>query len=392
MKILVVNDSLPYPLTYGAAVRVYNFIKYLSKSNEVSLIAFKSEDDSEDSIAHVRSFCKTVTLVDHHISNKTKRLRQLRAALSTASSLYYEYTCPNFQRKLDELLKTQSFDCIQLEFSFMGHYELNSTAFSCLDEHNVEFNIHYRFYQQETNPAKKLYRYLEYQKVKTEEIRQAKTFDHVFYPSKIDAETMRQYLSQSVSVVPNGVDIDYFRPSENGTSGPFLYFGAMNYGPNIDGVQYFAQEIWPLIRQKRPSAVFEIVGPNPPDQIKKLHGKSGIHVTGEVKDIRDPLHRAAVIVVPLRIGSGTRLKILEAMAMGKAIVSTSIGCEGIEVANREHLSVADSPSEFAERCLELDSDPDLRRSLGKSGRQLVEENYSWGAICHSVQRIYEQAH
>jgi len=94
----------------------------------------------------------------------------------------------------------------------------------------------------------------------------------------------------------------------------------------------------------------------------------------------------------LRIGSGTRLKILEAMAMGKAIVSTSIGCEGIEVANREHLSVADSPDEFADSCLELGSDPDLRRSMGKSGRQLVEENYSWGAICHSVQQIYEQAH
>src|SRR5207244_9815292 len=126
--------------------------------------------------------------------------------------------------------------------------------------HNVEFNIQYRSYQQETNAARKLYRYLEYQKVKAEEIRLANTFDHVFYPSKIDAETMRQYISQGISVVPNGVDIDHFQPVQKGvedeSDGPFLYFGAMNYGPNVDGVLYFVQDIWPLVRKKRPSAIF----------------------------------------------------------------------------------------------------------------------------------------
>ena len=131
------------------------------------------------------------------------------------------------------MLETEDFDCIQLEFSFMGHYQLDSKVFSCLDEHNVEFNIHYRFYQQEKNPARKLYRYLEYQKVRAEEIRLAKTFDHVFYPSKIDAQTMRQYLSRDVSVVPNGVDIEYFQPCVNVQDGPFLYFGAMNYAPML---------------------------------------------------------------------------------------------------------------------------------------------------------------
>ena len=392
MNILIVNDSLPYPLTYGAAVRVYNFVKHLSKSNTVSLIAFRDSCDTEESINHLRQYCKNVILVDHHLSSKTKRLRQLRAALSTASSLYYEYSCPNFQRKLDELVNNEPFDCIQLEFSFMAHYDLDSKIFACLDEHNVEFNIHYRFYQQESNPARRLYRYLEYRKVKAEEIRLAKTFDHIFYPSKVDADTMRNYLSQNISVVPNGVDIEYFQPSENGSGGPFLYFGAMNYGPNIDGVLYFTHEIWPLIRKRRPSAIFEIVGPNPPEQIKRLHGKYGIKVTGEVKDIRDPLHEASVIVVPLRIGSGTRLKILEAMAMGKAIVSTSIGAEGIEAKNEEHLTIADSPAAFADYCLELESNSGMRKAMGRKGRELVEQNYSWKAICQSVQRIYEQAH
>ena len=123
-----------------------------------------------------------------------------------------------------------------------------------------------------------------------------------------------------------------------------------------------------------------------------MDGKNGIKVIGEVADIRDPLRDAGVIVVPLRIGSGTRLKILEAMAMGKPIVSTSIGSEGLEVTNRHHLTIADSPAEFADYCLELESNSELRSTIGRNGRQLVEQDYSWGAICRSVQRIYEQAH
>lgn len=191
---------------------------------------------------------------------------------------------------------------------------------------------------------------------------------------------MQSLLPQQLIVtVPNGVDTEMFQQRGNREEvlGRIVFTGAMNYYPNVNAVLFFAQHCWPLIQAHAPDATWQIVGREPPAEIGALARLPGVQVTGSVPDVRPYLTEAAVALAPLQIGSGTRLKILEALAMGKALVSTSIGCEGIAVVPGKHLLIADQPETFASAVVELLNDPTKRHELGTAGRKLVETQYSW---------------
>jgi glycosyltransferase involved in cell wall biosynthesis len=185
-----------------------------------------------------------------------------------------------------------------------------------------------------------------------------------------------------MTVISTGVDADYFHP-DNGNEQPnsLVFTGSMDWMPNEDGVRYFLHSILPLIRREIPEVTFTIVGRKPSEKLRAAAAsESGVHVTGTVDDIRPYVREGAVYVVPLRIGSGTRLKIFEAMAMGKPIVSTTLGAEGLPISDGGDISIADQPAEFARKVCLLLRDPKERRRLGSAARQLVEQHYSWSAV------------
>jgi glycosyltransferase involved in cell wall biosynthesis len=175
-------------------------------------------------------------------------------------------------------------------------------------------------------------------------------------------------------------------PSPDEHQGDSLVFvGAMHWRPNQDAIQYFVDEILPLVRDRRPDVSIAVVGQEPPAHIQKLDSLPGVHIVGRVDDVRPYVDAATVYVVPLRIGGGTRLKILEALAMGKAVVSTSVGAEGLDVVDGEHILIADSADEFADRIERLLADPSLRGKLGRAGRALVTERYRWDSLARKLE-------
>lgn len=208
-----------------------------------------------------------------------------------------------------------------------------------------------------------------------------------------DRELLAQLAPQAeIRDIPTGVDIDYFAPSsviERADS--LVYVGSMDWQPNEDGVLYFLEHILPLIRRQRPQARLTVVGRNPSERLRRAAALAGVRVTGTVDDVRLYLAAAAVMVVPLRVGGGTRLKIFEGLAMGKAVVSTAIGAEGLPLEDRVHFLSADQPAAFAAAVVGLLQDEVLRRRLGQAGRRLVVERYSWRRVALAFEGLLETA-
>jgi glycosyltransferase involved in cell wall biosynthesis len=214
--------------------------------------------------------------------------------------------------------------------------------------------------------------------------------DAVLTVSDTDREMFAKLVPRNkITTVQTGVDVDYFRPAPGKEQANMMVFtGSMDWMPNEDGILYFVAEILPLIRREIPDARLLVVGRSPSGRVKELAVRDSlIEVTGTVEDIRPFMDRAAVYVVPLRIGGGTRIKIFEAMAEGKAVVSTTIGAEGLPVADGQNIVIADRPSDFAGRVVTMLRDSDLRHSLGDAARKLVEENYSWGSVARQFAEV-----
>jgi len=258
----------------------------------------------------------------------------------------------------------------------------------------VEAQVWERHYKVAFNPLVKVVCRLESRALAVTERRYAELADHVLAVSENDRASFAQYADpRRISVIPTGVDTEYFQPEV--PSGPSLeqpdtmaFTGGMDWMPNEDGVAYFVEKILLLIRRQIPEAAFWAVGRRPPRRIQALASDSVV-VTGTVEDIRPYLAKAALCVVPLRSGSGTRIKIFEAMAMGKAVVSTTMGAEGLPVRHGENILLVDEPADFARQVVQLLRDPEGRARLGRTARRLVEENYGWPAVAAHFERIVE---
>ncbi|NLU51899.1 MAG: glycosyltransferase [Clostridiaceae bacterium] len=237
----------------------------------------------------------------------------------------------------------------------------------------------------------KSYARLQFEKVYKYESRIVGDFDRCFAITEKDRERIERMNSRArVSVVPAGVDISYFCPMDVPME-PYsiVSVASMDWPPNVEGILWFTAKIWPLVKQEIPQAAVYVVGKNPPPEIKKLASEEGIVVTGFVDDVREYMARATVLVVPLRTGGGMRIKILNALAMGKAVVSTSVGCEGIDVENNKNIYIADTEEEFAQRIIELLKDKGKREELGGEGLKLVREKYRWERIAEQIEAGYE---
>ncbi len=266
------------------------------------------------------------------------------------------------------------------------------------DNHNAEYVLQQRAFESDVrNPRRWLgavYSLIQWQKLRRYERRVCRAADRVVAVSQADADALQRLVpGLDVIVVPNGVDTAYYRPDPTaefplGPGSWLVFTGKMDFRPNVDAVAWFCAEILPRIVRRRPDARFAIVGKSPHRRVLRLARDPHVVVTGPVDDIRPYIAGAAVYVAPLRMGSGTRLKVLEAMAMGKAIVTTTVGCEGIGIRSGGEALVADLAQAFAEGVVDLLADEERRRGLGERARGLVEGRYEWGRIVGRLEEIY----
>jgi glycosyltransferase involved in cell wall biosynthesis len=297
------------------------------------------------------------------------------------------------QSGIDRVSSTNDFDVIQLEGSQLCGFRLPQSARLVVSEHNIEYEILERMTANERSTLRRLFNRIECLKYRPFERRWWERADACAVPSQREVDIVLSYAPATPTLaVPNAVDPDFFSPGPHAPEPDTIVFtGLLSYRPNFDAVRHLVEEILPRVRHYRPAATVTIVGDGDPADFKFLR-RPGVTVTERVPDVRPYVQRAAVCVAPLRMGSGTRLKVLEALAMGKAVVSTRLGSEGLDVRDGEHLLLADhDPDDFAAGVVEVLADPARAAALGRSGRTLVLTNYTWARAADRLEELYELA-
>jgi sugar transferase (PEP-CTERM/EpsH1 system associated) len=389
VEILILAPYPPYPPRSGGASRTFNLIRALAHEHRVTLLCFASPDQRAG-LEGMRKWCAGIHTVDYPAGIRYRRLYQLRSLAGRAYS-HYAFSSRAMTRTLAELLARQHFDVVQADASELGCYFASrpGQALRILNTQNVEYLILERTAVRATSWLRRLYARLEARKLRRSELAGCRRSDAVLTVSEVDRAALAPHVGAvPIRLVPNGVDTEFFTPGDTPEDpGRLVFTGAIGYQPNTDGVLHFCRDIFPLIRQAAPETTLAVVGKDPPPAVRALAG-SHVIVTGTVPDVRPWMQSAAVFVCPLRVGGGTRLKILEAQASGRPVVSTSLGCEGLAVTPGQDILVADEPAAFAEAVLRCLRDPALRARLGAAGRALVERRYRWEAIGADLAAFY----
>ena len=392
MRILFLSITVPFPSTDGGRIRVLNLLKHLAKKNRITFLALETEATDEQGIAHLQSLGIEAHLVPHppHMPPLTFRTG-MRALMKRQPITIARYDIPAFRREFHALLANNKFDLIHYEMFHTAQYRVETEVPSLLSQQNVDSYIWHRLCEQTANPRRKFMFWTQKRAFARHERVVSPQFDAVACASEIDRGLLQQACPNlAIEVIPNGVDIDLYQPNhaleEDAT---IIYTGSMDWYPNEDAVIYFADEIFPRIQEKHPNIKFYIVGKDPTTRVRQLENRQGIIVTGRVEDPKPYIAQATVYVVPLRIGSGTRLKILEALAMEKAIVSTSVGEEGLNLIDGEEIFIVDEPTRFADAVIQLISNRSMRRRIGEKGRRRVGADYDWRRIGEKLHALYE---
>jgi glycosyltransferase involved in cell wall biosynthesis len=389
LRILVVTPSMPFATSWGFGIRVFQLVRQLASRHSVTVLTYGLPDNARD-VAALRELGAEVTVVTPPARDRhRRRVAQLTSLASGRPYQYSQLHTAAMQRELDCALNSTTFDIIQVESSQMGGFDFHGHPAVILDEHNIEYELLYRSYRTEPSVGRKLFNAVEYLKVRRAERAAWRRADGCLLTSGREADLVRRIApSTPIAVIPNGVDLEYFSPgSEAPDPDSILFTGLLTYRPNLDAVRHFTREVLPLIVKARPSTKLTVVGYGPREMLATI--TSGhVKATGWVPDVRPYLRAAAAVVVPVRMGSGTRLKVLDGLAAAKPIVTTSLGCEGIDVKHGEHVLVGDEPRAFAEHVLAVLGSPSLATELGRGGRRLVEEKYSWSVVGEALGAFY----
>ena len=359
------------------------------------------EFDTDECRRAMQAYCREVVLVPNPWGRDgfAKRMLQARSLASTRSFERLRVTMPAMQQNLDRLLRARRFDIVNLEFPHLGHYALRQAPPGepppplVVDSHGIDYDLARQFARTAGNLGRRLYAGANWRKLRRDELRTYQDADGVYLCSTVDERRLLdQVPGVRTAVIPNAADVEYYKPQP--TDPPpdgrtVIYFGLLSTVPNTDAVIHFAQEIWPSVAAAHPDVRWQIIGSRPPPSLLALAGPR-VELTGFVQDLRPHLAAAAAVVVPLRLGGGTRLKIVEAMAMGKPIVSTKLGAEGIEAVPGRDLLIANEPVAFAEAVNRLLGEPGLAARIGQSARQLAVERYSWGGAARDLEDFYRQ--
>lgn len=389
MKILIIAPFLPYPLDQGGKIRIFNIIKNLSRSHSVTLAAIVDNTEAIDT-GPLKDLCAEVLLFE-----RPARLWPDRLAFFTSSSPYnvIRYSSATMRPQLKQLHQTKKFDLVQIEFSMMWQYAaLFPTTPVVLDAHNIEHKNVQQIGKTKQSLVWRLMYRVEEERLRQVEERAWHQCALCFTVSDKEREEISARVGDDSKVVTaaNGVDLDRFafRPRQPGGN-KILFLGGMDYAPNLDSAKYFLSEIYPMIRRDIPEATLLLVG-RELGLLGDATAQEGVECYESVPEVLPWFYAADVLVVPLRQGAGTRIKVLEAMAAGLPVVATSKGCEGILAQNGVHLLCAEVGDDFAAAVREALTDQSLIESISQNARDLVEARYSWHSTVHQMDLSYQK--
>lgn len=392
MRVLMISPRLPYPPSTGARLRTFHLLKGLATRHDVTLLAIFDDPAKAQSVTPLKQYCGDVVTV--FVPTSSRPLTAHVGGLLSATP-YYRAVVQSaaFQDRVFALMRDKRYDAVQVEHLGMAHFAARlSGVRKLLNMPDVE-SIYFRRLAMHMRPGiNRLLTSLDAVKLPSYMRKVIHRFDRCLATSDADADEIRRLVpSANVVVIPNGVDPLEFSPRPDEEQPARIVFtGTLSYFPNADAMVFFCRNVFPIVRRAVPDLRLTIVGQEPPPEVTALEGVQGVEVTGRVPDVRPYLAAAAVAVVPLRLGSGTRLKILEAMAMAKAVVSTSLGAEGLDVTPGHDIEIADTPAAFAERLIALCRDPARRGRLGAHARHTISEKYAWPTISARLESVYQE--
>lgn len=403
MRILYVTQIVPYPPHGGVLQRGFNLLRELGRRHEVHLLAFHHRDELPPGEAVERSkrelgaFCRTVEYFDLW----PKRSAAHRLLCLTVAALHPEpfsvlaHRSRQLSRRIAESCRGhRAPDVVHLDTIALAPYaRFCGDRPVILAHHNIESQLMQRRATFERGWLQRFYVGREAGKLRRLEARVADRFRANITVSDADADELRTICPRAITeVIPNGVDTVYFAPRRGQETPTLIFTGGMNMFANRDGVDWFLDCAWPLVKARVPDARFVAIGQRPSERLLAAAAKSdSVLAPGFVEDVRPAVASAAIYIVPLRVGGGTRLKVLDAMAQGKAIVSTTLGAEGIDVKDGEHLVLADDAGAFADRIVDLLNRPEERLRLGQAARRRAEEKYSWAMLGDRLAGVYARA-
>lgn len=403
IRVLQLAPRVCWPLDTGAKLRNYHLGRVLSEYAQVSLLAFSH--DAESSAIPGNSYEQVLKVWREPGYTLTKIVR---GAVSSTPLPLLNYTTDSMRRALEDLLARTQFDIVQVESThLMGYLPIIRAArrqpLIICDWHNIESELMSRYSERQRNILRRAYARRTARLMRNFEQRALNEFDAHITVSERDAERLRKLNSIArIFVVENGVDTAHYsddhlehtrfawhtRQQQGYSPNRIVFVGSMDYHANVDGAVSFAREVWPRLHERKPKWTFTIVGRDPAPEVRELASIPGIEISGTVDDVRPYYREAIAAIVPLKVGGGSRLKILEAMAAGVPVVSTTLGAEGLEVKHDQNILIANTNEKMFEAIISLTEKPEQRKQLQDAGRALVSQRYDWVTVGASLFNCY----
>ena len=384
MRMLWLKTELLHPVDKGGKIRTYQMLRHIGQSHDVSYLTLVKPDEPAESFARANEYCSELLPIEHPEAEKFSARFYRDLAFNLGSSLPFavqKYHSETMQAAIAREMNSGRYDLVVCDFlapsvNLFRQHRVPAVLF----QHNVESTIWQRHYETQRHSLKRALFHNQWQKMRRFEREACHRFDAVIAVSAADRDRIRnEFGLRQVFDVPTGVDTDYFRPSDlENDPAELVFTGSMDWLPNEDAVLFFVERVLPQVSRAIPEIKFTVVGRNPSAKLRDLAANdSRITLTGRVDDVRPYVHRASVFVVPLRIGGGTRLKIFEAMAMAKPVISTSIGAEGLPLQPGRDLMIADEPEALASSVIFLLKRSREAKAMGERARALVSERFGW---------------
>ncbi|MEK7543839.1 MAG: glycosyltransferase family 4 protein [Patescibacteria group bacterium] len=393
MKVLFVSALLPYPLYSGGQVRIYNLLSRLSKHHEITLVTFL-RNLSEKQYEKDLSFCKKI--ITAYRGSAWQANYVIRSVLGIRPLLLSSYDLAELRRKIARELETGAYDLVHIEPWYVWPCLPKIAIPIVTATHNIEYAVYTEYVRRFRFSLLRPGYYWDVLKLMFWEKYVWKKARHVIAVSEDDARVIRKSrrAARSVTVVPNGVDVDSFRSvtKKIGDHPVFLFVGSFNWMQNRDAVSWLVTSIWPKIQKIYPGSTLRIVGRSMPDPLRKLvHDRQAI-LLEEVTNIEEEFQKADVLLAPIRIGGGTSFKILEAMASGLPVVTTTLGATGLNVTHNKELCIGNTEDEFIAAVAGFIKSPKKRNEITINARKTIEREYAWGTIARALDRVwYETA-
>ena len=399
LKILWICRTCPFPVNDGEKLRVYNLLRSLARTHEITVVYREMAADETAGAEHLRQFCKAVYGVQ--VPRPSGLIGKLRWVLPFVISRYpISLSTVFFQpilAVLARLIREEHFDIVQVEHSsltiYLDHLQFARRPAAVLTMHNIDYIRNERVLRNAPWGLSKVYHYLNQRRFKQWELASLRRYEHVIAMSDLDRNILlRDAPGLAVTAVPNGVDavaVPFVAADPRART--LIFVASMDSEANHDGAMFFLREVWPLLQRTDRELVVKMVGRAPRPELLAAHNGVDVIVTGKVDEVLPYYRESLAAIVPLRSGGGTRLKIIEALAAGTPVVSTTVGCEGLEVLDGKTILIADSPRDFADAIERILAAPALVNALSLDGRALVEQRYDWPLIAAVHDRVYAAA-